>query len=173
MNLDLEILRALFAGRGEYVSGAALSERLGVTRSAVWKHMEQLQALGYPILSQPHLGYRLDETLPDVLFADEILARLPKKPETNGIAWRPMVFSETQSTNDLVLREAQAGQQPEGLVIAANRQTKGRGRQGRKWYSHAGDGLYASALLRPGWPLSQVARLTIVTSLAIAEAIEE
>jgi len=170
MNLDLEILRALFAQRGAFVSGAALSEKLGVTRSAVWKHMEQLQALGYPILSQPHLGYQLGEPLPDLLVADEIVARLPKA-SPKQISWRPIVFRETQSTNDLALREASVGQ-AEGLVIAADRQTQGRGRQGRKWSSRAGDGLYASILLRPGWPLSQVARLTIVASLAIAEAIE-
>jgi len=171
VNLDLEILRALFAQPGEAVSGAALAETLGVTRSAVWKHMEQLQKLGYPIVSQPHLGYRLEGTIPDLLVADEIVARLPKA-RAKGIAWKPVVFRETGSTNDLVLREAQVGQ-PEGLVIAADRQTQGRGRQGRKWHSRAGDGLYASVLLRPGWPLTQVARLTIVASLAIAEAIEE
>ncbi len=80
MNLDLEILRALFLARGDggYVSGAWLSEKLGVTRSAVWKHIEQLQALGYPIVSQPHLGYRLGDPIPDLLVADELLARMPK-----------------------------------------------------------------------------------------------
>ena len=172
LNLDLEILRALFAGRGDggYVSGAALSEKLGVTRSAVWKHMEQLQALGYLISSQPHLGYRLGDPIPDLLVADELLARMPKAGKEE-ISWRPIVFRETQSTNDLVLREAQVGQ-AEGLVIAADKQTQGRGRQGRKWVSRAGDGLYASILLRPRWPLSQVARLTIFASLAIAEAVE-
>ncbi|MDE1170145.1 MAG: biotin--[acetyl-CoA-carboxylase] ligase [Verrucomicrobium sp.] len=164
---DAAILRALFAARDSYVSGSALAEQLGVTRAAVWKRMESLQEIGYPILSQPHSGYRLDEALPDILCADEIIARLP----ATRIPWRPVVFAETQSTNDLANREAHIGH-PQGLCIAADRQTKGRGRRGRSWHARAGDSLLASVLLRPGWPLTQVARLTIVASLAIAEAAE-
>jgi BirA family biotin operon repressor/biotin-[acetyl-CoA-carboxylase] ligase len=130
--------------------------------------MEALEALGYPILSQPHLGYRLGPQLPDILCADEIRARLVHA----AIDWRPIVFKETSSTNNLVSREAQ-GNFPEGLVIVAERQTHGRGRQGRVWQSTKDLGLYFSVLLRPDWPLAQAARLTIVASLAVAEALEE
>jgi BirA family transcriptional regulator, biotin operon repressor / biotin---[acetyl-CoA-carboxylase] ligase len=168
MDPDVAILRALFAQRESYISGPLLAEQLGVSRSAIWKRMEALQVLGFPIQSQPHLGYRLTATVPDLLVADEILARLP----AGKIAWQPIIFKETKSTNDLVWREAQ-GNFPEGLAIVAEQQTQGRGRQGRVWQSTAGHGLYASLLLRPAWPLAQVARLTIVSSLAIAEALEE
>ncbi|HEY8964836.1 MAG TPA: biotin--[acetyl-CoA-carboxylase] ligase [Candidatus Methylacidiphilales bacterium] len=169
-NLDAAILRALLAERATPLSGEVLAERLGVSRTAVWKHISGLQELGYPIASLPHQGYRMEEGLPDLLVADELEARLPK-PGKDGIAWRAVVFRETGSTNDLALREAQGGAAA-GLVVAAERQTKGRGRQGRKWHSKAGEGLWVSLVLRPRWPLGHVARLTIVAALAAAEAAE-
>jgi BirA family biotin operon repressor/biotin-[acetyl-CoA-carboxylase] ligase len=78
---------------------------------------------------------------------------------------------EASSTNDLVWKEAQSGH-PEGLIIAADKQTKGRGRQGRIWESPKVCGLYATVLLRPGWPVYHAARITILVSLALAEALE-
>ncbi|SDT93543.1 BirA family transcriptional regulator, biotin operon repressor / biotin-[acetyl-CoA-carboxylase] ligase [Verrucomicrobium sp. GAS474] len=169
-NLDVEILRALLADRATPLSGEVLAERCGVSRTAIWKHIASLQELGYPIASLPHQGYRMEEGLPDLLVADELAARLPVAAK-GRIDWRAVVFRETQSTNDLALREAQGGAAA-GLVIAAERQTKGRGRQGRKWHSKSGEGLWFSLLLRPGWPLGHVARLTIVAALAAAEAID-
>ena len=170
-DLDVEILRALLADRSTPLSGEVLAERCGVSRTAIWKHIASLQELGYPISSLPHQGYRMEELLPDLLVADEVAARLPQRSGKEAIAWRAVVFRETQSTNDLALREAQGGA-AEGLVLAAERQTKGRGRQGRKWHSRSGEGLWFSLVLRPRWPLGHVARLTIVAALAVAEAIE-
>jgi BirA family biotin operon repressor/biotin-[acetyl-CoA-carboxylase] ligase len=165
--LDVVILKMLFAKSGDYVSGADLAEEGGVSRAAIWKHIEQLQALGYPIEAQPHHGYRLLEP-PDVWCADEIAARVPND---KGIVWRPILLRETASTNDVASRESQAGAS-EGLLVLADRQTMGRGRQGRRWESLAGAGLYASALLRPHWRLAWTTRLTVIASVALAEAIE-
>jgi BirA family transcriptional regulator, biotin operon repressor / biotin---[acetyl-CoA-carboxylase] ligase len=167
---DVAILRALFSAGEGFISGTHIAGQLGLTRAAVWKRMEQLEALGYPILSQPHQGYRLGHPLPDLLIADEIKARLASSPPP-ALSWYPIVFKETASTNDLVWREA-IHNYPEGLVITADSQTQGRGRQGRVWQSPASLGLYASVLLRPPWPITQAARLTIITSLAIAQALE-
>lgn len=168
--IDTLILRALFAHPSHYVSGEDLATQAGVSRAAIWKHLDQLQKIGYPIEAQPHQGYRLLPP-PDVWCADEIAARLPT-PKRGDLHWRVLLFQHTASTNDLVWREAQNGVE-EGLVIIAEQQTAGRGRQGRQWQSNAKAGLYASALLRPHWPLSQITRLTIVSSLAVAEAVEK
>jgi BirA family biotin operon repressor/biotin-[acetyl-CoA-carboxylase] ligase len=171
-SLDVPILAALFATPGHYVSGADLASQLNVSRSAIWKHIEQLQTIGYPIESQPHYGYRLTET-PDVLCADEILARLNLgSPRPSSIPWHPVVFKSTASTNDLVSREAQNGH-PEGLAVIAEAQLSGRGRQGRVWESPPKGGLYASVLLRPDWALNQLTRLTILSGLAAAETVEQ
>jgi len=168
--IDVVILRALFAQPLHYVSGEDLATCARVSRAAIWKHLEQLQKIGYPIEAQPHQGYRLLPP-PNIWCADEIMARLPE-PSGDDIRWRVLLFQETASTNDLVWREAQNNGEA-GLVIAAEQQTAGRGRQGRQWQSSPKAGLYASLLLRPQWPLGQITRLTIVSSLAVAEAVEK
>lgn len=168
--IDILILRALFASPEHYVSGEDLATQAGVSRAAIWKHLDQLQKIGYPIEAQPHQGYRLHAP-PDIWCADEIVARLTD-PIRSDAPWRVMLFQETASTNDLVWREAQNGAN-EGLVVIAEQQTSGRGRQGRQWQSRQRAGVYASLLLRPHWPLSQITRLTIVSSLAVAEAVEK
>lgn len=168
--IDILILRALIAHPHQYVSGEDLAAQAGVSRAAIWKHLDQLQKIGYPIEAQPHQGYRLLPP-PDVWCADEIAARLAPAARHEP-DWRVLLFQETASTNDLVWREAQNGAQ-EGLVVIAENQTSGRGRQGRQWQSRPKSGLYASLLLRPHWPLSQITRLTIVSSLAVAEAVEQ
>jgi BirA family biotin operon repressor/biotin-[acetyl-CoA-carboxylase] ligase len=171
-SLDVLILQSLFQKNRPAVSGVTLAEKWGVTRAAIWKHVEQLQQLGYPIEAQPQLGYRLGEPIPDLVCADEILGRLNLLDRSFPLPWSPLVFKETRSTQDLVSREAQH-QAPEGLLVIADQQTGGRGRRGRIWESTPGRSLCFSFLLRPAWPLAEVSRLTILTSLAAAEALEK
>jgi len=163
---DVAILRALFQNPGGHVTGVRLAEELGCTRSAVWKRIENLQAVGYEIEAQPHLGYRL-ASAPDILVADELQARMPGHLFTRNL----LVFRETKSTNDLLLREAQAGA-PEGLCIVAESQSGGRGRLGRVWESQPGKGLWFSLLFRPNWPLTDAQRLTLITSVALCRSVE-
>jgi BirA family biotin operon repressor/biotin-[acetyl-CoA-carboxylase] ligase len=80
-------------------------------------------------------------------------------------------LQETDSTNDTVRQAAQRGE-PEGLVVTANRQKAGRGRQNRVWLSDQPLGLYVSLLLRPDWPVTGITRLTLLSGLAAAEALE-
>ena len=84
--------------------------------------------------------------------------------------WRIERFDEVESTNDLALERARAGE-PEGLVISASCQQKGRGRGGRSWYSPLGTGVYFSALLRPDLPAGRVTCLPIVAGVALAEGL--
>ena len=73
MSIDSQILIAL---RGaDAVSGAELSNRLGISRAAVWARIQDLRNLGYDIEASPHEGYRLIST-PDRLHADDLLAQL-------------------------------------------------------------------------------------------------
>ena len=73
------------------------------------------------------------------------------------------------STNDL-LRDYAAAGEPEGLIVTAERQTAGRGRQGRAWSSPPGN-LYASLLLRPAGPLAAAATLSLVVPLSVVDAL--
>ena len=127
MTADAQILSALRSPENDGVSGAELSQQLGVSRAAIWARIEELRRLGYDIEASPHLGYRL-LSAPDVLHADDLLSRLGK---TKIIGRDIRVFERTTSTNDVIEKLARDGVK-EGVVVFAEAQTKGRGRLGRK-----------------------------------------
>src|SRR5436189_1380527 len=142
MTIDAQILTALRRAGHGCVSGAELSQRLGISRAAIWARIEELRALGYDIEASPHLGYQL-VSAPDLLHADDLMSCLGK---TKVIGRDIRVFEETTSTNDVIEKLARDGV-PEGAVVFAESQTKGRGRLGRKWISPARKGLWFSVLL--------------------------
>jgi BirA family biotin operon repressor/biotin-[acetyl-CoA-carboxylase] ligase len=148
------------------ISGAELARQLGISRAAVWAHIEDLRALGYDIDAGPHVGYRL-MNVPDALHADDLYARLLR---TRVIGREIQVFEETTSTNDVMGRLAKAGVK-EGAVIFAESQTKGRGRLGRQWISPERKGLWFSVLLRPDIAPQAATQLTIAAATALARAI--
>jgi len=166
MTTDAQILGALRAAGEGTVSGAELSQRLGLTRAAIWARVEELRRLGYEIEASPHLGYRLLST-PDVLHADDLLTRLGR---TKVVGRDIHVFQSTTSTNDVIERLARDGVK-EGAVVFAESQTKGRGRLGRKWLSPPGKGLWFSVLLRPDLRPQEVTQLTIAAATALRRAI--
>lgn len=79
-------------------------------------------------------------------------------------------FQSTASTNDLALAAARAGE-PHGLVIVADAQTEGRGRQGRTWHSPPEENLLVSILLRPALPLADAPLLALAVGLALRSAV--
>jgi BirA family biotin operon repressor/biotin-[acetyl-CoA-carboxylase] ligase len=160
----LEVLRQ--AGGGE-VSSAAMCDRLGVSRAAVWKQIEALRAGGYDIEACSRRGYRL-VTAPDTPRAAEVVPLLT----TRFIGRDCRFLAETGSTNRDVAALALAGE-PEGVVVAAGAQTAGRGRMSRVWFSPQGENLYCSLLLRPGVEPGRAASLPLVVGLAVAEAVAE
>ena len=166
MSLDRKILEAMRENGGQGVSGADLSQRLGVSRAAVWARVEELRQLGYEIEASPHCGYRLAGEA-DVLHADDLLSRLGK---TKVVGRDIRVFQETSSTNDVVDKLARDGV-PEGVVVFAESQTRGRGRLGRKWISPAGKGLWFSVLLRPPLRPHETIRLTVASATALRRAL--
>lgn len=87
-----------------------------------------------------------------------------------GSGWRASVFRETESTNDLGLRAAEGGE-AEGFAVFAEAQTRGRGQFGRRWDSPPGLGLWFSLLLRPRWPVAQLAQMTPLIAVAAVRAL--
>ncbi|HLX72024.1 MAG TPA: HTH domain-containing protein, partial [Verrucomicrobiae bacterium] len=156
MTTDAQILSALRSCNEGGVSGAELSHKLGISRAAVWARIEELRTLGYDIEATPHLGYRLLNS-PDTLHADDLLARLGK---TKVIGRDVRVFQETTSTNDVIEKLARDNV-PEGVVVFAESQSKGRGRLGRKWFSPSRKGLWFSILLRPKLRPQETTQLTV------------
>lgn len=167
MTVDAQIIAAMRSSGENGVSGADLAGRLGISRAAIWAHIEELRKLGYDITASPHLGYRL-LGMPDVLHSDDLLARLP----ADRIIGRDIrVFQETTSTSDVTEKLARDGAK-EGVVVFAESQTKGRGRLGRKWVSPAGKGLWFSVLLRPQMRPQEATQMTVATAVAVSRAIE-
>jgi BirA family biotin operon repressor/biotin-[acetyl-CoA-carboxylase] ligase len=165
MTVDAKILAAMRAAPWG-VSGSELARQLGMTRAGVWTHIEELRALGYDIEASPHLGYKILGA-PDVLHADDLLARLGK---TRVVGREIHVFQETTSTNDVAARLARGGA-AEGAVVFAESQTKGRGRLGRTWISPAGKGLWFTVLLRPKIPPQEMTQLTVAAATALSRAV--
>ncbi|MBC8094921.1 MAG: biotin--[acetyl-CoA-carboxylase] ligase [Akkermansiaceae bacterium] len=166
MTTDAQILSALRNAGSGAVSGAEISQRLGISRAAIWARIDELRQLGYDIEAGPHFGYRLVNS-PDLLHADDLVARLGA---TRVVGRDIRVFEETTSTNDIIEKLARDGVK-EGAVVFAESQTKGRGRLGRKWMSPAKKGLWFSVLLRPDLRPMQTTQLTVAAATALARAI--
>jgi BirA family biotin operon repressor/biotin-[acetyl-CoA-carboxylase] ligase len=163
-----ELVLGFLAEAGdEFVSGGAISDKLGLSRTAVWKHVEQLRAHGYRIDAAPARGYRLRE-IPDRLTPLELRPLIA----TRDLGQVLHCFDEVTSTNDVArtLAEEEAGH---GEVVIAERQTAGRGRRGRGWVSPPGRNLYLSAVLRPDLPPQRAPEITLVASVALCDAVRQ
>lgn len=148
-----------------FLSGGRLSEELGVSRTAVWKQIQQLRQLGYRIEAVPSRGYRLCGT-PDLPLAEELRTGLA----TRVIGREIRYFADTDSTNRQAYACGESGA-PEGLVVIADRQSAGKGRMGRSWTSPPGVNLYLSILLRPPLPPQAAPQLTFISALAVSRTI--
>lgn len=168
MAVKQALLALLEARRGAYLSGEEAAGRLGVSRAAVWKAVRALRADGYAIDAATNRGYRLAPEA-DVLSAAGVQKYLG--PACAALCLR--VLEETPSTNAQLREEAAAGA-PEGTALIAARQTAGRGRLGRSFYSPAGTGVYLSLLLRPAHLAPERAvRVTTMAAVAMCEAVEQ
>ncbi|SFT70810.1 BirA family transcriptional regulator, biotin operon repressor / biotin-[acetyl-CoA-carboxylase] ligase [Selenomonas sp. GACV-9] len=159
----LEILRS--AGDA-YISGEEMASRLGVSRTAVWKHIRELRENGYDIVSHSRSGYSLRET-PDRLLPSEIRHGL--KTQCVG---RDIHFEEVlDSTNNVAKRLAAAGA-ADGTIVVAEQQTGGKGRLERQFFSPAGKGIWFSAILRPPFMPQEAPKCTLMAAVAVSMAME-
>ena len=159
------ILEQLWKNADTYISGAELARILSVSRTAVWKTIEQLRSEGYLVESVTNRGYRLLSES-DVLSEEGIRRYLRRKDLTLEI------FKSLSSTNTVLKSRAVNGA-PEGLALIAGEQTEGRGRMGRSFYSPSDSGIYLSLLLRPEISAVEATNITACAAVAVAEAIEE
>ena len=159
-----EILDILWQHADAYVSGTELARRLSVSRTAVWKGIEQLREEGYAIDSVTNRGYCLSSGS-DVL-REEGIRRYLRHQEL-----RLEVFRSISSTNTVLKARAEEGAE-EGLCLVAGEQTAGRGRMGRSFYSPPDSGIYLSVLLRPALRAVDATAVTACAAVAVAGAIE-
>lgn len=158
-------IRTILKERSGFVSGQELSEGLGVSRTAVWKVIRQLEEEGYVFEAVRNKGYRL-VTEPDLLTG----AVITEKLSTKWAGKKILSFDEIDSTNNELKRQAESDAD-HGMLAVSEVQTAGRGRMGRPWSSPAGSGIWMSLLLRPHLMPIQASGLTLVMALAVREAI--
>ncbi|WP_414659997.1 biotin--[acetyl-CoA-carboxylase] ligase [Horticoccus sp. 23ND18S-11] len=157
------ILRELLAREPSWVSGSVLAKRLGVSRVAVWQHMEKLRAAGFAFEAQRSRGYRIAER-PPTLYAPLVETQLKVRPRNFSL----LVLDDVDSTNDEAARQL-AGGRPAPFAILARRQSRGRGRFGRAWHSEATTNLYASFAFRPRVAPERMQTFTLWMGVNICE----
>lgn len=162
-----KILNILRKSKDEYISGERLSEELGITRAGIWKHIKSLKEAGYVIESISNRGYKLIST-PDIIDSEEILPLLT----TKYIGRNFIHFDEVDSTN-VQCRRACSNNPIEGMVVAAEEQTSGRGRLGRSWISPKGTGIWMSIVLKPNISPMVAPRATLIGAAAVYTALKD
>lgn len=162
-----QIVRLLANHATVVVSGTKIASEIGISRSEVWRLIQQLRDLGVAIGGHPATGYSLN-SMPDLLLPD-VLAPLLK-----GTLFAAHIhhYFKTGSTNDDAMAAANTGA-PEGSVFLAEQQTAGRGRGAHTWHSARSAGIHCSILLRPTLPPSDVLILALAAGLAVQAAVQE
>jgi len=162
-----EILSKLKQSPLEYISGEHLSTVLGVSRTSIWKIINDLKEEGYIIESSSKKGYRLNFDS-DVLNSFEIEEELQTK-----VLGRNIVYLESiDSTNNYAKKIALEGCE-EGTLVVADYQTCGRGRLGRDWNSSDKKGVWMSLVLRPDISFEDIQIITLAASVAVVQALFE
>jgi len=164
--MKTEILTLLRETDG-YVSGQELCEKFGVSRTAVWKAINQLKEAGYEIEAVQNKGYRL-VSVPDILSESE----LQSVRKTRWIGEKIAFFDVVDSTNTRAKQLAEEGA-PNGTYVIAERQDAGKGRRGRGFDSPAGQGIWMTLVLKPEIDPNHASMITLVTALAVSKAITD
>ncbi len=159
-----EILRLLRSADG-FISGQELCNRFGVSRTAVWKAINQLKEAGYEIEAQQNKGYRL-MAAPDLMTEAEIKSLM----HTEWVAKEVLYFDTIDSTNTKAQELAEKGY-PSGTLVVADKQESGKGRRGRSWVSPSGTGIFMTLMIKPDINPNNASMLTLVAALAVAKAI--
>lgn len=162
-----EKILTLLRNSSTYVSGEDISRHLGISRSAIWKHVQELREEGYDIVAVPHLGYEL-VSVPDKLLPDEIYSGLNTKIIGTKIYHYDMVNSTMDVAMDFGMKDC-----PEGVVVCAEAQSKGRGRLGRIWTSFKNKGIYLSIILKPNISPVESPELTLLSAVSVCQAIRK
>ncbi len=166
-NIRTQIIQVLANNGDMFISGQELSNRLHVSRTAIWKHMKELEKDGYIFEALPRKGYRL-------------ISKPSSMNETSlkwdlGTNWlgHELVYKEIVTSTQDIAHELAHNGAANGTVVIANEQTKGRGRMQRTWHSQPDDGIWMSVILRPDIPPHQASQLTLFTAISIVETLQQ
>ncbi len=147
-----------------FVSGESIAGELGISRTAIWKHIQKLRESGYEIISRERCGYKLKDA-PDLLLPSEIQIGLETEIIGKNMEYHPSVDSTNRVAKALAYNGAE-----EGTIVVAEEQEVGKGRLDRKFFSPRGKGIWFSVILRPEILPKDAPKLTLMAAVAVAEA---
>lgn len=162
-----KLIQLLSEQKDQYISGQKLSEQLNISRSAIWKHMKELEKDGYEIEAKSRLGYKIISS-PDKLSENTLKWGL----DTDWLGNTIHHLEVTESTQTVAHQLARDGA-PHGTVVIADEQTKGKGRMHRTFHSTSNTGIWMSIILRPNLLPFLASQLTLLTATVLADVIKE
>lgn len=162
-----KLLHALSESDKEFLSGQALADIAGCSRTAIWKHIEELRKEGFVLEAVRKKGYRIIDT-PDSVTESKI--RLGLQTKTLG---RVIHYEESVQSTQRIAHVLAGDGASEGTLVIADEQTAGRGRLMREWHSSKGTGVWMSLILKPLLPPQKAPQFTLITAVAVVQAIEE
>ncbi len=151
----------------EFISGQLLSEKLNISRSAIWKHMNELKKDGYIIEGISRKGYKI--------------ISYPNKLSENTIKWgletewlgHHIIHKESVSSTQKLAHIAALDGAEHGTIVIADEQTGGKGRSDRSFHSKKDEGIWMSILLRPDILPYEAPQLTLLTATILAQVIDQ
>lgn len=158
------VFRLLLENRDRHLSGEKISEMLGISRAAVWKHIAAIKEDGAIIESVSNKGYLL-LSLPDKLKKEYVSPFVEETYQDKKIFWTETIDSTNKYAKQI------AAEEPGEFVVFAEAQDNGRGRLGRVWESPKGN-IYASFLLRKDMMPERAAGITLAAAMAVIDAVE-
>jgi len=163
--MKTKILKVL-RNSDKYISGQSICDELGISRTAVWKYMNQLKEDGYGIEATQNKGYNITK-YPDVLTEVELGSLF----ETEFFGNKIYFYDEIDSTNNEAKKKAEDGAK-QGTLVIAECQNGGRGRRGKKWISPSGSGIWMSFVLKPAIHPYGASMITLVAALSVVSALK-
>ncbi|WP_373896154.1 biotin--[acetyl-CoA-carboxylase] ligase [Virgibacillus natechei] len=160
-----KLIKLLAANPDHYISGQLLSERLNISRNAIWKHMKELEKDGYIVEGKSKKGYRITG-FPDKLSENTIQWGLNTK-----WAGKTIIHKKSTPSTQIVAHQAAREGAAHGTVIIADEQTRGRGRMDREWHSAKNKGIWLSIILRPAILPYLAPQLTLLTATVMADVL--
>ena len=166
-NAKNELLKRLFQADGQPVSGQDIADEFGLSRTAIWKYVKDLEIEGYEIGTVRKKGYYLI-AVPDRVNEANVKKHL--KATTFG---KQIKYFETCESTQLIAHEEAQNGAPNGTVIISEEQTSGKGRMSRPWDSAARKGIWMSVIARPALTPQKAPQMTLVAAVAVTRAIQE
>lgn len=153
---------------GKFHSGRELGEEIGISRSAIWKHIRRIEESGLEVYSVKGRGYRVPGGV-ELLDYEQIKSAL--RPEVAELIKCPEIPLTIASTNEMAMKASQQGD-CHGRLFVAEQQTEGRGRRGRSWVSPFARNLYFSLVWRFEQGAAALEGLSLLIGLSLVKALE-